>query len=45
MSLTLIGRGKTSEKPPTANLKDITYKVNTYTRQTIIKVSFVNINF
>ncbi|CAH1731636.1 saccharopine dehydrogenase-like oxidoreductase [Aphis gossypii] len=42
MSLTLIGHGTTSEKPPTANLKDITHKDNTYKRQTIIKVKAKN---
>jgi len=44
MSLTLIGYGKTSVKPPTATLKEIKPKDNTSTRKTIIKVIFINNN-
>jgi len=39
MSLTLIGHGTTSVKPPTAILKEIKPKDNTSTRKTIIKVN------
>ncbi|XP_026817220.1 saccharopine dehydrogenase-like oxidoreductase [Rhopalosiphum maidis] len=42
MSLTLIGQGTTSVKHPTVNLKKITYKHNTSTRQTVIKVKAKN---
>ncbi|XP_025198349.1 saccharopine dehydrogenase-like oxidoreductase [Melanaphis sacchari] len=42
MSLTLIGHGTTSVKPPIENLKKTTYKDNTTTRQTIIKVKAKN---
>uniref|UniRef100_A0A2S2P170 Saccharopine dehydrogenase-like oxidoreductase n=2 Tax=Schizaphis graminum TaxID=13262 RepID=A0A2S2P170_SCHGA len=42
MSLTLIGQGTTSVKHSTVNLKEITYKDNTSTRQTVIKVKAKN---
>lgn len=43
MSLTVIGYGKTSAKPPTTIFKEIKHKANTSLRKTIIKVIFLNI--
>ncbi|CAI6359211.1 unnamed protein product [Macrosiphum euphorbiae] len=42
MTLTLIGHGTTSVKPPSAILKKITNKDNTTTRKTIVKVKAKN---
>lgn len=45
MSLTLIGHGTTSVKPPSDILKEITHRDNTTKRTTIIKVIFFNYNY
>ncbi|KAL5238649.1 hypothetical protein ACI65C_006059 [Semiaphis heraclei] len=42
MSLTVIGYGKTSAKPPTTIFKEIKHKANTSLRKTIIKVKAKN---